>query len=171
MDKVDVRFPPAAQKAPPANLPKNALERATALVDLMGRMAALLTRETEAVRTRRPTAELAKIAREKEPMSLVYEEVSRLLRVDREGMAALPPELKVSLKEAAGALYAASAENAEALRMGSEAQKLVVDTVVGAVNRARSTPRTAYAPHMGGGRGYSQNPCGPATAATLNTRL
>lgn len=171
MDKVDVRFPPASAKPQPSNLPKNAFERATALVDLMGRMAALLARETEAVRTRRPTAELAKIAREKEPMSLVYEEVSRLLRVDREGMAGLPAELKQSLKDAAGALYAASAENAEALRLGSEAQKLVVDTVVGAVNRSRSVPRTAYAPHMGGGRGYSPAPHGPATAATLNTRL
>lgn len=170
MDKVDVRFPQPV-KAAPSNLPKNALERATALVDLMGRLTALLTREAAAVRARRPSAELAQIAREKQPMSLVYEEISRMLRVDREGVMGLPAELKAALKEATGALYAASADNAEALRIGGQAQKIVVDTVVGAVTKAQKAPSTAYAAHMGGGRGYAAPPSGPRTSAALNTRL
>lgn len=170
MDKVDVRFPQPS-KAAPANLPKNAFERATALIDLMGRMTVLLQREAEAVRAHRPSAELARFAREKQPMMLVYEEISRLLRVDRDGVAALPAELKTALKEATGTLYAASADNAEALRIGGLAQKIVVDTVVAAVSRAQKAPATAYAAHMGGGRGYSATPTGPRTSSALNTRL
>ncbi len=170
MDKVDVRFPQPA-KAAPSNLPKNAFERATALVDLMARLTGLLEREAAAVRARRPAAEMTRIAKEKQPMSLVYEEISRSLRVDREGMMALPPELKSALKDASGKLYAASVDNAEALRIGGQAQKIVVDTVVGALTKMQKAPATAYAAHMGGGRGYSPPPSGPRTSAALNTRL
>ena len=170
MDKVDVRFPQPA-KAAPTNLPKNAFERATALVDLMGRLTALLHREAAAVRARRPVTELARFTKEKQPMALVYEEVSRMLRVDRDGVMALPAELKAALKTATSELYAASADNAEALRVGGLAQKIVVDTVVGAVTKAQKAPGTAYAAHMGGGRGYSPLPNGPRTSAAFNTRL
>lgn len=170
MDKVDVRFPQPA-KAPPAGVPKTAQERACALIDLMGRMTALLRRETEAVRARRPTAELAQYAREKQPMSLVYEEVSRLLRVDREGLANLPADIKTALRDASTTLRDATEENAEALRVGGAAQKLVVDTVVGAINRARGIPKTAYGPASAAGRIYAPPTHGPQTSATLNTRL
>lgn len=170
MDKVDVRFPQPA-KAPIANLPKNALERATALVSLMGRMTSLLQRETAAVKARRPTSELVQFSKEKQPMALVYEDVSRALRVDREGMRTLPDELKAALKDAAGALYAATAENAETLRLNSAAQKIVVDTMVGVVTKAQKAPVTAYAAHMGGGRGYTPPPNGVRASAALNTRL
>ncbi|MBP2298792.1 flagellar basal-body protein [Azospirillum picis] len=169
MDKVDVRFPQQAR--PTANLPKNAQERAIALVELMVRLTALLERESAAVRARRPAKELAQIVKDKQPMTLVYEEVSRLLRVDRDGLASLPPELKTALKEATGKLYAATADNAEALRVGSAAQKVMVDTVVGVISRQQKAPSTAYAAHMGGGRGYSAPPSGPRTSAALNTRL
>ena len=106
MDKVDVRFPQPAK--PAANLPKNAQERAVALVELMGRLTALLEREAAAVRARRPAKELAQIVKDKQPMTLVYEEVSRLLRVDREGLIGLAPELKTALKDATARLYAAT---------------------------------------------------------------
>lgn len=170
MDKVDVRFPQPA-KAPITNLPKNALERATALVSLMGRMTSLLQRETAAVKARRPASELAQFVKEKQPMALVYEDVSRALRVDREGMRNLPDDLKAALKEAAGALYAATAENAETLQMNSAAQKIIVDTMVSVVTKAQKAPTTAYAAHMGGGRGYSPPPHGTRASAALNTRL
>ncbi len=169
MDKVDVRFPQQAK--PAANLPKNAQERAVALVDLMGRMTAVLEREAAAVRARRPAKELAQIGRDKQPMTLVYEEISRLLRVDRDGLMALPEELKTTLKDATAKLYAATADNAEALRVGGAAQKIMVDTVVGVISRQQKAPSTAYAAHMGGGRGYSPPPSGPRTSAALNTRL
>lgn len=169
MDKVDVRFP--QQPKPAANLPKNAQERAVALVELMGRLTTLLEREAAAVRARRPAKEMAQIVKDKQPMTLVYEEISRLLRVDREGLMALPAELKTALKDATGKLYAATADNAEALRIGGEAQKMMVDTVVTVITRQQKAPATAYAAHMGGGRGYSPPPSGPRTSAALNTRL
>lgn len=169
MDKVDVRFPQQAK--PAANLPKNAQERAVALVDLMGRLTAVLEREATAVRARRPAKELAQIGRDKQPMTLVYEEISRLLRVDRDGLMALPAGLKTALKDATAKLYAATADNAEALRVGGAAQKIMVDTVVGVISRQQKAPSTAYAAHMGGGRGYSPPPSGPRTSAALNTRL
>ena len=169
MDKVDVRFP--QQPKPAANLPKNAQERAVALIELMGRLTALLEREAAAVRARRPARELAQIVKDKQPMTLVYEEISRMLRVDREGLIALPQEMKTALKDATGKLYAATADNAEALRIGGEAQKVMVDTVVNVITRQQKAPSTAYAAHRGGGRGYSPTPSGPRTSAALNTRL
>ena len=169
MDKVDVRFP--QQPKPAANLPKNAQERAVALIELMGRLTALLEREAAAVRARRPARELAQIVKDKQPMTLVYEEISRMLRVDREGLIALPQEMKTALKDATGKLYAATADNAEALRIGGEAQKVMVDTVVTLITRQQKAPPPAYAANLGGGRGYSPTPSGPRTSAALNTRL
>jgi len=172
MDKVDVRFPqPDKKAAPPPNLPKNAEERATALIDLMGRMSAHLRRETAAVLRRCSGTELARLAQEKQPMTLVYEEISRLLRVDRDGMAKLPDELKGKLREATRALFEASSENAEALQRNSEAQKILVDTVVGAINRARQVTTVAYGSGASPARAYGAPPRGPATAGTLNTQL
>ncbi|CAO3373770.1 flagellar basal-body protein [Azospirillum argentinense] len=171
MDKVDVRFPQPS-KAPAANLPKNAEERAAALIELMDRLSAHLARETEAVMRHCTSAELARLGREKQPMMLVYEEVSRLLRVDREGMAALPDEAKAALREATRGLYEASAANADALRRNSAAQKILVDTVVGAINRARQTTTPAYGTAPVPPRATYITPShGPSTSATLNTRL
>lgn len=176
MDKVDVRFPSPKPAAPPPALPKTALERATALSGLMRRLAAHLDRESAAVRGRLPPAEILRMARDKQPMVLVYEEVSRLLRVDREGLAGLPPEVKRELAEATRQLAASAAANTETLKINSDAQQMMVDTLVGAVNRARqSQPGVAYGPGAGGfrqpPRGYGPPKHGPATSATLNTHL
>ncbi|HYH17019.1 MAG TPA: flagellar basal-body protein [Azospirillum sp.] len=177
MDKVDVRFPQEKPKSAPANLPKTAEERATALIALMERLAAHLDGETAAIRQRRPAAELARMAKDKQPMVLVYEEVSRLLRIDPDGMAKLPAPVKERLKEATHALYLSAGANAATLRLREDAQQLVVDTVVAAVNRARQTqPGVAYGPtptRPGATppRGYGPPRHGPSTAATLNTKL
>lgn len=176
MDKVDVRFP-KERKAPPPNLPRNAEERAVALVDLMGRLAATLDRETAAAEAHAGSPVLARCAQDKQPMALVLEEVSRLLRVDREGMAGLPAETRERLAAATRSLAASAAANAEALSTGSHAQRLLVDTLVTAVNRARHhQPGVAYGPGgpvrgPGAVRGYGPPTHGPGTAATLNTRL
>ncbi len=171
MDKVDVRFPQPGKKAPSANLPKNAEERAGALIELMGRLSANLRREAEAVERRCNTAELARLAKEKQPMMLVYEEVSRLLRVDREGMANLPDDTKAKLRAATRDLYDASAENADVLRRNSGAQKILVDTVVNAINHARQVTTVAYGSPIPPRSTYVVPTHGPATSATLNTRL
>ncbi|HYD70020.1 flagellar basal-body protein [Azospirillum sp.] len=177
MDKVDVRFPQEKPKGAPANLPTTAEERATALIGLMERLSAHLDRETAAIRQRRPAAEMAQLAKDKQPMVLVYEEVSRLLRIDPDGMAKLPDPVKERLKDVTRALYLSAGANAAALRLREDAQQMVVDTVVAAVNRARqSQPGVAYGPTptpYGGTppRGYGPPRHGPATAATLNTKL
>ncbi|HEY0833388.1 MAG TPA: flagellar basal-body protein [Azospirillum sp.] len=177
MDKVDVRFPSDKPKSAPANLPKTAEERAAALITLMERLSAHLDRETTAVRDRRPAAELAKLAQDKQPMVLVYEEVSRLLRIDPDGMAKLPAPVKQRLNEVTRALADSAGANAATLRLREDAQQLVVDTVVAAVNRARQTqPGVAYGPTptpygAPAARGYGPPRHGPGTSATLNTRL
>lgn len=176
MDKVDVRLP-KTPKAPPANVPKTAEERAMALVGLMVRLAAHLDRETAAARGRASTAEMAALAKAKEPMALVYEEISRLLRVDREGMTALPEELKAELRAATKALAASAAANTELLRSATASQNVLVDTVVASVNRARRSNQPAYGPAAAGysspqhRRDYGTPRHGPATSGTLNTRL
>ncbi|MGQ9365329.1 flagellar basal-body protein [Azospirillum sp. ST 5-10] len=177
MDKVDVRFP-QAKTTKGAALPTTPEERAAALAGLMERLTAHLERETAAVQGRLSAAAVAALAKDKQPMVLVYEEVSRLMRIDPEGLRSLPPELKRRLRDANGALAASAAANAKALRVTNTAQQILVDTVVGAVNRSRQAqPGVAYGPAgpvKGYGpvaRGYGPPAHGPATAATLNTRL
>ncbi|HRQ82828.1 MAG TPA: flagellar basal-body protein, partial [Azospirillaceae bacterium] len=144
MDKLDIRYRPAPPAAKPTGLPKNALERAQALVGLMERLAVCLDREADAIRRRRPLAEIRALVKEKEPMMLVYEEISRLLRVDAEGVAALPAELKAQLKAATLRLKTAGDAGAETLRAASAGQKLLVDTAAAAISRANQSRTTAY---------------------------
>lgn len=178
MDKLDIRYRPAAPgPKPAANLPKNALERAQALVGLMERLAVCLDREADAIRRRRPLAEIRALVKEKEPMMLVYEEISRLLRVDAEGVAALPAELKAQLKTVTLRLKTAGEAGSETLRAAGAGQQLLVDTAAAAIGRANQSRTTAYGAVAGGGRppprGYGPGPAaGPRpTAASLNVQL
>ena len=172
MDKVDVRFPTERK---PVNLPKNAEERALALVDLSARLTAQIDRETAAIRGRRPTAEVDALANGKQPLCIAYEELSRLLRIDRAGMAALAPELKDRLIAATQKLGESTQANAQVTRVAGEAQQTLVDALVSAVNRLRQTqPGVPYGPRQSNGpllRGYGAPTRGPATSATLNACL
>jgi hypothetical protein len=177
MDKLDIRSFPGKQAPKPAsNLPKNAHERALALIGLMDRLAACVKRESEAIRSRRPVAEIKALVKEKEPMVLVYEEISRLLWVDKEGVAALPTDVKAKLKEAAARLKVAGQDNADTLRTVSAGQQVLVDTVAAAVGRAKAGQASAYQPTAGGGRaaprGYGPQPGSIRPAAvSLNATL
>lgn len=172
MDKVDVRFPTERK---PSNLPKNAEERAETLVDLSKRLATQIERETAAVRAHRPAAEVIALATAKHPLSIAYEELSRLLRIDRAGMAALDPELKERLSVATRALADSTTVNARVLRIAGESQQTLVDAMVTAMNRLRQTqPGVPYGPATASGkplRGYGAPTRGPATSATLNACL
>lgn len=176
MDKVDIRFSEPNKPAAPNNLPKNAYERAVALVGLMGRLAVCIDRESEAIAKHRPVAEIKALVKEKEPMALVYEEISRLLRVDREGLAALPPELKQQLRDATERLRTAGQVNADTLRVAEKSQKILVETVASAVNRTKQGQAASYNATAAGGRaaprGYGP-PSGfiRAPSAALNTKL
>ncbi|HYG88850.1 MAG TPA: flagellar basal-body protein [Azospirillum sp.] len=170
MDKIDVRTP--KERKPGIALPRNAHERAVALLDVMGRLVSALDRETGLLRGRRPSGELGRLADEKQPLSLAFDELSRLLRIDREGMAGLAPDLKERLAAATQTLLASTAANAEALGGATKVQKILVDAVVAGINRLREQqPGVAYGPSSGGGqalRGYGAPTRGPATSATLN---
>lgn len=175
MDKVDVRLP-RPPRTPPANLPKNAEERAISLIGLMGRLTAHLDHETQAARDRASTAEMEALAKAKEPMALVYEEVSRLLRIDRDGFQQLPSTLVDELKAATRALAASAAANVELLRTATRSQSVLVETVVASVNRARTASVPAYGRAGGGAAGgrapaYAGPRHGPALAVTLNDRF
>jgi hypothetical protein len=172
MDKVDVRFPTERK---PLNLPRNAEERAVALLDLSARLTAQIERETAAIRSHRPAAEVIALATAKHPLSIAYEELARLLRIDRPGMAALAPELKERLTTATQTLAESTAVNSHVLRVAGESQQTLVDALVTAINRLRQTePGIPYGPSTASGkplRGYGAPTRGPATSATLNACL
>ena len=172
MDKVDVRYPTARK---PSNLPRNAQERAEVLLDLCARLTTQIERETAAIRAHRPAAEMIALATAKQPLCIAYGELTRLLRVDRAGMADLAPEMKEQLTAATKALTDSTAVNVHALRIASEAQQTLVDAMVIAMNRLRQTePGVPYGPPTASGkplRGYGAPTRGPATSATLNACL
>lgn len=172
MDKVDVRTPTTRK---PLNLPRNAEERATALVDLCSRLADQMDRETAAVRENRPAEEVMALSNAKHPLCIAYGELSRLLRVDRAGMAALEPDLKDRLAAAMQTLADSTRTNVHVLKYAGEAQQTLVDMMVAAMNQLRKTaPGVAYGPRQSNGpllRGYGAPTRGPQTSATLNACL
>lgn len=172
MDKVDVRFPTERK---PVNLPRNAEERAVALVDLSTRLAQQMDRETTALRTHHPPEEVIALATAKHPLCIAYEELARLLRIDRAGVAALAPELKERLSEATQVLAESTRVNANALKLAGETQQTLVDMMVSAMNQLRqSAPGVPYGPKQSNGpllRGYGAPTRGPQTSATLNACL
>ena len=172
MDKVDVRFPTERK---PLNLPRNAEERAVALVDLSARLTAQIDRETAAIREHRPAAELIALATAKHPLCIAYGELTRLLRIDRAGVAALAPELKDRLAAATQALTDSTAVNAHVLHVAGQCQQTLVEAMVSAMNHLRQTePGVPYGPPTASGRplrGYGAPTRGPRTSATLNACL
>lgn len=173
-DFVDIRSPDRP-KSGPGNLPKTSLERAEALIDLMTRLADQVEDETRTLA--RPGASLAGVVKRKQPMSLVAEEMGRLLRVDRAGFAALPTETKARLREANTRLHDVTEINIRALQRSGEAQHRLVDLVVRSVNRDRAADHHAYAPNRGRKApavtrlALVPTTRGPATAGTLNTSI
>jgi len=168
MDKIEVR---SAQPRPAAGVPRTAPERAVALIELMGRLSAHIAQEAAAIRANRPVAELTRLAADKQPLALAYEELARLLRVDGAGMAALPGELKERLAAATRALAQESEANARMLRRAGDAQQELVNALVASINQNRQTqPGLTY------GRGSGPTPYPgamrpPAPSMTYNARL
>lgn len=163
--KADAAKAPAFPEGPP--------ERAQLLIALMERLADLLQRETEAISAREP-ARFNALAADKQKLAGRMEELGRLVRLDRAGLAGLPVELRQRLRETGQHLDQLSAANEAALRLYAEAQRSVVDVVVGAVNRERGA-NASYA-------AMARGPVAPAVMATaaraygsrsmaLNTRL
>jgi len=173
-DFVDIRTP-QQKKATAANLPKTAEERAEALIDLMDRLTDQVEEETRALSTR--GANLDELVKRKQPMSLVAEEMARLLRVDRAGFTGLPSEIKDRLRAANIRLNSAAEVNMELLQRMRSAQGRLVDLVVRAVNRDRVANHPAYGPNVGRRApavtrlALAPASRGPATSGTFNTAV
>lgn len=173
-DLVDIRTP-QQKKATSAALPKTALERAEALIDLMDRLADHVEEETRALEAR--GADLADLVKRKQPMSLVAEEMARLLRIDRAGFAELSSETKARLRASNLRLNTAAEVNMDLLQRMRNAQGRLVDLVVRAVNRDRAANHPAYGPSVGRRAPKVTRMAlvpasrDPATAGTLNTAV
>jgi hypothetical protein len=172
-DKVDIRQPVTAK--PVADIPATIEERAVVLTGLMERMTAQLDRETEYLKTNRH-GDLSTLVAEKQAMVATAEEMGRLLRIDRDGLFNLPPDLDAPLRAANRALQRAVEENVETLQRSIGAQRLLVGIVVDTLNRGRQNEQPAYSPppsrdaNPRARRTYTSS-ANLATSAALNTRI
>lgn len=126
--------PPAKPAVQPP--PGTAAERAEVLISVMERLGGLLSRELDALR-RGALPEIVALQGEKRDLGTRFDEIGRLLRLDRAGLAALSPDLLARLKSS-GARFADIAHvSRETLDIAAEAQKWVVEVVVKTVNQDR----------------------------------
>jgi len=117
-------------------LPASPEARAQAVVELAQRLDSLIGREHEALEAGR-LSELAGLADQRLDLLQRFEALVRVVRLDREGLAALPPELAQDLRRAVAALAQQAAEHAERMTVATEAQRRVIDGLVQMVNRER----------------------------------
>jgi len=129
----DPRRPQPPKTAPP---PGTTAERAVVLISIMDRLAALLTRELDATR-RGALAELPVLQGEKRELGARLDEIGRLVRLDRAGLAALDPDLFRRLRDAGARLGQIVEADLRTLDVRAEAQKRVVEVVVKTVNQER----------------------------------
>lgn len=154
---------PGMPAGPP--VPTDPVERVRLLLTLTARLGPLLEREISAVRTRR-WRDLSAVQDEKRSVSRRYEDVARLIRLDRTALAELPADLLQRLSDETARLDALAQDSASTLERGTEAQRRVLDVTIRATNQNR-TAASAYVrarspgPHHGG----------PSTSATLNQKL
>lgn len=141
-------------------------ERATAMLDVMARLAQVFDREVEAVRTRRPH-DLTDLNPNKQKLMIAYEEIARALRIDSKGLTNLRPEIKERLIEGSQTLRESGSANAARMGLHTEAHRRVVDMVVQAINESRRI-EAGYSPR--GAQGALQ-PRGNAPSMALDTKL
>ena len=156
---------PAPAPSPPV---PSVAERVEVLIGVNDRLAALLVRESKAVE-RRALAEVAALQEEKRRLALRFDEIARLVRLDKAGLAALEPELTARLRESSWRLAEATAANVQALDIQAAARKSVIDVVVRSVNHERKS-EAAYA---GCRKGYAPKAARmpPGRSATFNATL
>jgi hypothetical protein len=117
-------------------------ERAQNLIAVMDRLTDVMTLELDAVR-KGALERVATIQAEKRALATRFDEVGRLLRLDRAGLAGLPPDVRTALNDASRRLGEVTMASAELLDIQGRAQKCVVDVVVKSVNHERRAV-TAY---------------------------
>ncbi len=160
--------PPAPEPSAAAPPPPALAERVEVLIAVSDRLAALLVRESAALE-RRALGEVAALQPDKRALAARFDEVGRLVRLDKTGLAGLAPELMARLKDASWRLCEATAVNVKELDVQAAARKSVIEVVVKSVNHERQA-ETAYASL---GRGYvpKSTRAPPSRSMTINTTL
>ncbi len=163
-----VMYTPRPPAKPRPKLPQTAFERATAFLDVSGRLSGLLSREFSALRAR-DKASLTAIGVDKRKLAVAYEELGRLLRIDPEGMKSLDPATKRALRDSVEDLRQTAEQGFGVLRARSAAQQGLVDFVVKTINGDRAT---AGQYGQQSGRAVRVVPTsGPVASATFNTTV
>ena len=158
---------PAAGASPPPV--QNPVERAEVLIGISERLAALLLRERAAVE-RRALAEVAALQADKRSLAARFDEIARLVRLDKAGLAALPPDLLGRLQESSRLLADATRANAETLDVQALARRSVIDVAVKAANQERRAV-AAYASGRPGSLPPKISRLPTPRSSTFNTTL
>jgi hypothetical protein len=121
--------------------PPRALQ-VTETLDLMLRLADLLSHETELVRQGR-IQDLAPLQKEKLRLSQSYHQAAKALQASGAQIATLPTSLRMQIVAASGRLADAVGENERVLRIGRAATRKLLDMVVDSI-KARMKPLNRY---------------------------
>jgi len=121
----------AMHTARPIPEPPRTLQVTEAL-DLMLRLADLLSHETELVRLGR-IQDIGPLQKEKLRLSQLYQQAAKALRGSGAQIAALPTSLRLQIVAASGRLADAVGENERVLRIGRAATRKLLDMVVDSI--------------------------------------
>jgi hypothetical protein len=114
----------------------------TETLDLMLRLADLLSHETELVRLGR-ILDIEPLQKEKLRLSQLYHQAVKTLRASGAQIASLPTSLRMQIVAASGRLADAAGENERVLRIGRTATRKLLDMVVDSI-KDRIKPLNRY---------------------------
>jgi hypothetical protein len=114
----------------------------TETLDVMLRLADLLSHETELVRSGR-IQEIAPLQKQKLRLSQLYRQAAKTLESSGAQIATLPTSLRMQIVAASGRLADAVGENERVLRIGRAATRKLLDMVVDSI-KARMKPLNRY---------------------------
>lgn len=119
--------------------------QATEMLDLMMRLADLLTHETERVRSGH-VRDIAPLQQEKLRLTQLYQDKVREFASTGGRIENLPAPLRAQIVAASGSLAEATAKNERTLRVGREATRRLLEMVVASV-KDRLRPMSRYDGH------------------------
>jgi hypothetical protein len=134
--------PPAPPSAPAAASSLPVMAQATGLLDLMMRLADLLTHETERVRAGQ-VQDVAPLQQEKLRLSVLYQRAAKELQASGTKITDLPAPVRAQIVATSTRLAEAATKNELALRVGRDATRRLLDMVVSSM-RDRLKPVSRY---------------------------
>lgn len=142
-----VLYTPTPMPPPKPAGPKSPAERAQALIDVVERLGGLITEEDQAL-AQAQLRHLGKTAPRKQKLGFAFDELCRLLRVDRQALLGLDDDTKQELRLAIGRMRAAARDQEKRLRTKTEAHRHLVESLVKTTNHERRTEQH-YAKGLG----------------------